>query len=63
MSKGVYKITDEFENELCKYTGAKYCVTVDNMSNALFLSLKYEGVEGRELTIPSRTYQYLQYVY
>ena len=30
MSK-VYQITEEFENEICKYTGAKYCVTVDNM--------------------------------
>jgi len=56
MSKGVYKITEEFEDEICKYTGAKYCVTVDNMSNALFLALKYENIEGKEITIPSRTY-------
>ena len=33
-----------------------YCVTVDNMSNALFLALKYENIEGVEITIPSRTY-------
>jgi dTDP-4-amino-4,6-dideoxygalactose transaminase len=26
------------------------------MSNALFLALKYENVEGKEITIPSRTY-------
>ncbi len=56
MSKGVYKITEEFEDEISKYTGAKYVVTVDNMSNALFLALKYEKVEGLEITIPSRTY-------
>ena len=56
MSKGVYKITEEFEDEISKYTGAKYVVTVDNMSNALFLALKYEKEEGLEITIPSRTY-------
>lgn len=56
MSNGVYKITEEFEEELSKYTGAKYVVTVDNASNALFLALKYENIEGKEITIPSRTY-------
>lgn len=56
MGNGIYKIVDEFETALCKYTGAKYCVTVDNMSNALFLALKYENIEGKEITIPSRTY-------
>ena len=38
MAKGVYKITDEFEQQLANYTGAKYVVTVDNMSNGLFLA-------------------------
>ena len=56
MASGVYKVTEEFEEELAKYTGAKYVVTVDNMSNALFLSLMYEGVKGEEITIPNRTY-------
>lgn len=56
MANGVYKITEEFEKTLCNYTGAPYAVAVDNMSNALFLALTYEGVKGMEITIPSRTY-------
>jgi len=56
MAEGVYKITEEFEDLLSKYTGAPYVVTVDNMSNALFLSLYYEDIKGKEITIPNRTY-------
>ena len=56
MANGIYKVTDDFEEELAKYTGAKYVVTVDNMSNALFLALMYEDVKGKEITIPARTY-------
>jgi dTDP-4-amino-4,6-dideoxygalactose transaminase len=54
--KNVYDITKEFESALGKYTGAKYVVTVDNQSNALFLALMYEKISGQEITIPSRTY-------
>jgi len=56
MANGIYKVTEEFENELAKYTGAKFAVTVDNMSNGLFLALMYEKVCGKEITIPARTY-------
>ena len=61
MSKSVYKITDEFEQQLSVYTGAKYVVAVDNMSNALFLTLYYEHhinktIKDKIITIPSRTY-------
>jgi dTDP-4-amino-4,6-dideoxygalactose transaminase len=56
MATGVYKVTEEFESELAKYTGAKYAITVDNQSNALFLALMYEKVNGLEISIPSRTY-------
>ena len=56
MANGIYKVTEEFEEELAKYTGAKFAVTVDNMSNGLFLALMYEKVCGKEITIPSRTY-------
>jgi dTDP-4-amino-4,6-dideoxygalactose transaminase len=41
MSKGVYRITEEFEQALSNYTGAPYVVTVDNACNALFLCLYY----------------------
>jgi len=61
MSNGVYKITEEFELKLADYTGAKYVVTLDNMSNALFLALYYEKnvsktLSGDTITIPSKTY-------
>jgi dTDP-4-amino-4,6-dideoxygalactose transaminase len=56
MASGVYKITEDFEKLLCEYTGAKYAVAVDNQSNAVFLSLMYEGIKGITVTIPSRTY-------
>jgi dTDP-4-amino-4,6-dideoxygalactose transaminase len=58
--KTVYDITVEFEEKLSHYTGAKYSVALDNMSNALFLALYYEhNVMNRTediITIPSRTY-------
>jgi dTDP-4-amino-4,6-dideoxygalactose transaminase len=60
MANGVYKITEEFEKSLSDYTGAPYVVTVDNQSNALFLSLYYEKNIKNEkidkIDIPSRTY-------
>lgn len=56
MANGVYKVTEDFEEALSKYTGAPYVVTVDNQSNALFLCLMYEGVKGKEVLIPRRTY-------
>jgi len=52
----VHQVTREFEKELEKYTGSPYAICVDNCSNAIFLSLMYEGVQGKEITIPSRTY-------
>ena len=56
MANGVYKITEEFEEKIAHYTRAPYVVAVDSMSSALFLALKYENVEGKEITIPNRTY-------
>ena len=52
----IYDITDKFEQELARYTGAKFAIALDNMSNALFLSLVYENINGKEITIPARTY-------
>jgi dTDP-4-amino-4,6-dideoxygalactose transaminase len=61
MANGIYKITEDFEKVLSDYTGAPYVVTLDNMSNALFLSLYYEknvskSITDETVTIPSRTY-------
>jgi len=55
-AQGIYKITEEFEEKLAHYTGASYVVALDNLSNALFLALKYEQIEGQTITIPARTY-------
>lgn len=61
MAYGVYKNTEEFEEQLSQYTGSKYAVTVDNMSNGLFLALYYEkhinkSIKGDKIIIPNRTY-------
>lgn len=60
MANGVYKVTEEFEEKLADYTGARFVVTVDNMSNGLFLALYYENMVKHRtkntITIPSRTY-------
>lgn len=61
MAYGVYKNTEEFEEQLAQYTGSKYAVTIDNMSNGLFLALYYEkhinkSIKGDKIIIPNRTY-------
>ena len=56
MANGIYQITEDFERALSEYTKAPYVVTVDNQSNALFLALTYEKVNGMEIEIPARTY-------
>ena len=56
MANGVYKITEEFESALSRYTGSPHVITVDNASNAIFLALMYENVSGKKITIPCRTY-------
>ena len=61
MANGIYKITEDFEKALSDYTGSPYVVTVDNQSNALFLSLYYEKnvakkIKSELISIPCRTY-------
>ena len=61
MANGIYKITEDFEEALGKYTCTPYVVTVDNQSNALFLALYYEknvtkSIISDTITIPNRTY-------
>jgi dTDP-4-amino-4,6-dideoxygalactose transaminase len=61
MAQGVHKITEDFERAICDYTGAPYAIALDNMSNALFLSLYYEknikkSLEEGVVDCPSRTY-------
>lgn len=56
MAQDIYKITEEFEHQLSLYTGAPYVICLDNLSNALFLALKYENIEGKTIDCPNRTY-------
>ena len=61
MANGIYKITEDFEEKLADYTGAKHAITVDNQSNALFLALYYEhyvkcSIKSKTISIPARTY-------
>ncbi len=51
-----FKINKMFEEELCEYTGAPFCVVVDSCTNALLLSLLYNKVSGQKITVPKRTY-------
>ena len=56
-AQGAHKITEDFEKELCRYTGSPYAVAIDNQSNALFLALEFLNLEkGTAITIPERTY-------
>ena len=50
MAEGIYRVTEDFERELAKYTGAPYAIALDNAINALFLSLMYEGVAAATIT-------------
>ena len=54
MKHNPYKIVKMFEEEIAEYTGAKYAVSVDSCTNALFLCCTYLNVD--EVTIPKRTY-------
>jgi len=49
-----YKIVKMFEDEISSYTGAKYAISVDSCTNALFLTCKYLKIT--QVTIPSQTY-------
>ena len=56
-----YKVVQLFEEEVADYTNAPYAVSVDNCTNAIFLSLKYLQQKNfleksTEITIPSKTY-------
>lgn len=54
----VHEITRRFEEAVAEYTGAPYCVAVDNCSSALFLALGLSRLLGDAgaIHIPSHTY-------
>ena len=44
---------EEFEQALCKYTGAKYCVVVSNGTAALHIAVKALGIDNNSEGITS----------
>jgi len=56
MKHNPYKAVETFESQVADYCGAKYAVSVDNMTNGLFLCLKYLKINNEEITIPARTF-------
>lgn len=53
MSNPFY-VVQQFEDDLCTYTGAPYCVTTTSCTMALLLACYYHRVS--EVEIPRRTY-------
>ena len=51
-----FKIVTMFEEEVAHYTGAKYAVATTSCTDSLWLAYVYENVNGKEVTIPKRTY-------
>ena len=54
-----YNVVKQFESALCEYTGAKYAVTTNSCTMALFLSVKWhlkDGGVNTKINIPKRTY-------
>ncbi len=54
----VYRVVDNFERELCDYTGAPFAVAVNSCTNALLLALTWEPTQCVEgpIRLPRRTY-------
>jgi len=51
-----FKRTTEFENRICEYTGAKYCIVVNNGTISLTLMAIAAGIEaGDEVIVPNYT--------
>lgn len=51
-----HTVTAQFEQAICDYTGAPYCVCVDNESNALSMALNYVDIKDKLISIPAHTY-------
>jgi len=53
-----YTVVKNFEESLCEYTGAKYCVTTDSCSNAIKIALHWwkDNHPGKTVSMPYRTY-------
>ena len=51
-----HKVTEQFEKSMAEFTGSPYAVAVESCSAAIFLSLLYIGIRGKEVVVPKHTY-------
>lgn len=51
-----HEVTQQFEKAICDYTGAPYCVALENGWAAMYMALMFEGVKDRIIAIPKHTY-------
>lgn len=53
-----FKVVTDFEQAVCDYTGAPFCVAVNSCTSALFLCLRWYKLEVGcvEVEVPKRTY-------
>jgi dTDP-4-amino-4,6-dideoxygalactose transaminase len=53
-----FKVVKDFEEAVCDYTGAPYCVAVDSCTNAIRLCLNYlwERRRDDDVSVPKHTY-------
>jgi len=51
-----FEIVEWFEDAVAEYTGSPYAVSTTSCTEAIFLCCKYLNIEGRQVTIPKRTY-------
>ena len=56
MLRNPFEVVKWFEEEIAHYTGAPHAIATDSCTNAIFLTCKHYGIEGKEVTIPQRTY-------
>ena len=54
MKNNPYNVVRMFEEEIARYTGSPYAISVDSCTNATFLCCKYLNV--KEVIMPKRTY-------
>lgn len=55
MRYNAFEIVRQFEQAVCEYTGAPFCVAVNSCTNALFLAMRFCR-PGEIVSIPKRTY-------
>lgn len=56
MTVNPYKIVSDFEEAVADYAGSDYAVAVESCTAAIFLSLMYENIKGKTISIPKYTY-------